>query len=163
MIRTAILLVLTRKVFPCNPDLPCFLIFNNLQLNAPTRCRSASSTATRSTTTPRRESSFCSKYARSRFDLLKYTTCHRLKLTVHHLKFILLPFTLRRSAICVWKFETFNILLIETYWFKFILPTVSLRRSATFWSTWLESSWTRRPSSRLRFYNSIFVCAYPGC
>ena len=97
MIRTAILLVLTRKVFPCNPDLPCFLIFNNLQLNAPTRCRSASSTATLSTTTPRRESSFCSKYARSRFDLLKYTTCHRLKLTVHDLKFFLLPFSSFKS------------------------------------------------------------------
>ena len=128
MIRTAILLVLTRKVFPCNPDLPCppfcFLIFNNLQLNGPTPCRSASSTATLSTTTPRRESSFCSKYARSRFEILKYTTCHRLKLSVHDLKFIPLTF--------------------------------SLRRSATFWSTWLESSWTRRPSSRLRFYNSIF-------
>ena len=128
MMHTAILQVLTRKVFLCNPDLLClpfcFLIFNNLQLNAPTPCRSASSTATLSTTTPRRESSFCSKYAPSRFENLKYTTCHWLKLTVHHLKFFLVPF--------------------------------SLRKSATFWSTWLESSWTRRPSSRLRFYNSIF-------
>ena len=152
MTHTAILLVPTRNFFPCNQNLPClpfcFLIFNNLQLNAPTPCRSVSSTATRSTTTPRRESSFCSKYARSRFEILKYTTCHRLKLTVHDLKFILLPFSLRRSAISVWKFETFKILLIETYWFKFFLPTFSLRRSATFWSTWLESSWTRRPSSR---------------
>ena len=95
MTHRAILQVLTRKVFPCNPNLPClpfcFLIFNNLQLNAPTPCRSASSTATLSTTTRRRESSFCSKYARSLFENLKYTTCHRLKL--HHLKFIHLPFS----------------------------------------------------------------------
>ena len=37
-----------------------------------------------------------------------------------------------------------------------VLPSPLLRRSAIFWSTWLESSWTRRQSSRLRFYNFIF-------
>ena len=46
---------------------------------------------------------------------------------------------------------------IETYCSPSqVLPSPLLRRSAIFWSTWLESSWTRRQSSRLRFYNFIF-------
>ena len=56
-----------------------------------------------------------------------------------------------------WKFEIHNIPSIETYCSPSqVLPSPLLRRSAIFWSTWLESSWTRRQSSRLRFYNFIF-------